>query len=493
MYCKDKKGKQLLKRMGKYQNMETQVRLVITIVPVVLLLIVIFFMLISNAIIRLSEDRLALESKNGAQDIAAWAQQTISELDIYKTIIEQLSDLGDDEVLAFMETSADTHPAYPYGLYLGDDNGVYLDASGWVPGEDFVVTERNWYIEGLKHEEFTFGEPYIDAMTGDVCVSVTAKLDYAPSERVLAADVYMDYASKLVNEVVAGNIEEAFFSTKESRIIVVDSNADMVGCCLKDENGPEIYRDINQILDEGNLGQSVVEVKNEIYYINVNEIENTDWYFVTCISEKEMLKNFRKLELIMLLVALIAALILVVAISRIVREISEIRSRAETDFLTKLLNRNGFKKTVLHAVQERPNQGVLLMLDMDNFKLINDNLGHPAGDIVLRQFAVLLEEYYNRNKDIVARIGGDEFAVFVGRAITEEEVRKMLEKFILLVHENFDKDYSKYELSVSIGASFVEENAYEALYQRADEALYKAKGQGKNSYYIWKNVESGNG
>ncbi|RAZ93706.1 GGDEF domain-containing protein, partial [Klebsiella oxytoca] len=59
-------------------------------------------------------------------------------------------------------------------------------------------------------------------------------------------------------------------------------------------------------------------------------------------------------------------------------------------------------------------------------KLVNDQLGHPVGDQVLREFASILENYFNRNKDITGRLGGDEFAVFVGRDIAIKETEGML-------------------------------------------------------------------
>ena len=103
----------------------------------------------------------------------------------------------------------------------------------------------------------------------------------------------------------------------------------------------------------------------------------------------------------------------------------------------------------------------------------------------MRKFSSILENYFNRNKDIVGRLGGDEFAVFVGRDISTRETEGMLKKFISIVHQNFDSEYPDQKLSVSIGIGLAAKNdTYELLYQNADKALYEAKWNGKDRFQI---------
>lgn len=163
-----------------------------------------------------------------------------------------------------------------------------------------------------------------------------------------------------------------------------------------------------------------------------------------------------------------------------------IKNKARTDLLTGLFNRSGFREKVKELLDSNPRQGVMMIIDMDNFKLINDHLGHPEGDIVLKSFSAVLERYFNRNKDICARIGGDEFAVFVGRDIDRDETGAMLKKFITIFHNAFDEKYPRQKLSISIGAAFVGDSAYEyePLYKRADNLLYEVKRNGKNGFEI---------
>lgn len=469
---------------AKRRYIWANIKLVCTIVPIVLIMIIIYFMLVRQEILTLSKEKLALESQYYAEEITAWADSVLNEVTIYKDMIERLG-LENEAVYELMYTSVDSHEAYPYGLYMGDDTGNYFDASGWIPDDDFVATERDWYQEGLKHSRPAFGEPYLDAMTGGTCVSVTSLLSTSPEVTVLSTDVYLDYASQLADEVTNDKIEHAFFVTRDSRLIVADSDASLTGTVLSAENESILYQNVSRLLDAEKTGQAVILGDESLYFVNINTIPNTGWYFVTCMNRNEVLKGLWRIEFPMLLIAIIASALLFFLTSLFSREMSSIRTKARMDPLTKLFNREGFEELVRMSLAERPDQGILMIMDMDNFKLINDQLGHPAGDQVLREFAFILENYFNRNKDIVGRLGGDEFAVFVGRDISITETDGMLKKFISIIHQNFDSKYPDQKLSVSIGISpAAKSNTYELLYQNADKALYESKGNGKDQFQV---------
>lgn len=460
------------------------IKLVCTIIPIVLLMIITYFMLVRKEILTLSREKLTLESQYYAEEITSWADSILQEVTIFKDMVEKLG-LEGEEAFALLETSVGTHDSYPYGLYMGDDLGNYFDASGWEPEEDFVVSERDWYQEGLEHEQFAFGEPYVDAMTGGTCVSVTSRLNTGPGVTVLSADVYLDYASQLAQEITSDKIEHAFFVTRDSRLILASSDTEQIGTVLSAENESMLYQNVSRLLDTGKTGPCDILGDESVYFINISTIENTDWYFVTCLNRNEVLKGLWRIEFPMLIIAVIASLLLFFLTSLFSREMSSIRMKARMDPLTALFNRASFEEHVRMSLSERPGKGVLLIMDMDNFKLVNDQLGHPVGDQVLREFAAVLENYYNRNKDVVCRLGGDEFAVFVGRDIAIKETEGMLKKFLSIVHQNFDDKYPDQKLSVSVGVGLAANNeTYEQLYQNADKALYEAKWNGKDQFQI---------
>lgn len=157
---------------------------------------------------------------------------------------------------------------------------------------------------------------------------------------------------------------------------------------------------------------------------------------------------------------------------------------ATYDFLTELINRRYFEEIVnreISRIKRYGQKSCLLILDIDNFKSINDRFGHPAGDIVLKRFARLLKSLL-RETDVIARIGGEEFAILLIN-VNEEVGREVAEKIRQrITEENFILDGQGISITVSIGISLLDSrmNSYEESYVQADRALYNAKSLGKN-------------
>ena len=163
----------------------------------------------------------------------------------------------------------------------------------------------------------------------------------------------------------------------------------------------------------------------------------------------------------------------------------KIKEQAETDPLTGLINRNGFEKRVQMHLVEKPQQGMLLIFDLDHFKAVNDAQGHPEGDRVLRVFANALQAFFGKD-DIVGRIGGDEFVVFMDENVSLQTIESKMQAFLTQFFSHLKEYHEKYGLSASVGIAYVDHTItdYESLYRCADVALYIAKDNGKNSFYV---------
>jgi diguanylate cyclase (GGDEF)-like protein len=160
------------------------------------------------------------------------------------------------------------------------------------------------------------------------------------------------------------------------------------------------------------------------------------------------------------------------------RVVHELRQTATTDPLTGLKNRRGFEAEMVRVGTER---GALIYADLDRFKQLNDALGHPAGDAALVHFANIIREHI-RNSDTAARIGGEEFAVWLpeasaatGREIADR-IRLALGDRMWLWQE------SQWPLAASFGVAACPETSKsrQNLPAQADAALYKAKNAGRN-------------
>ena len=166
---------------------------------------------------------------------------------------------------------------------------------------------------------------------------------------------------------------------------------------------------------------------------------------------------------------------------------SKIKRESETDKLTGLLNRLGLENRVKSIFDNDNKNEVLIIFDLDNFKLVNDELGHPVGDEVLKVFSRCLENCF-RKDDIIARIGGDEFVVFIKNNIEVNNLSNKLNYLLNNIRQELGFYYKKYRLSTSIGVAYRTDkiNTYDDLYKEADKALYKAKKLGKNRFCIMK-------
>lgn len=169
------------------------------------------------------------------------------------------------------------------------------------------------------------------------------------------------------------------------------------------------------------------------------------------------------------------------------QEEQKIKDAAELDLMTKVFNRETAMDYIEQILQEEYDRGhSLYMLDVDNFKRLNDTLGHQAGDEFLICLANRLKNTV-RESDIIGRIGGDEFFVFL-RNVSEPDMVKIKAQQLLSVISEVAKDYLQVAVSGSIGIGRYPENGsdLDSLYGKADEALYVAKHAGKNCYRIAK-------
>lgn len=292
-------------------------KLILIVVPVVIVIIIAFFVLARDMVLKISKEQMLAQSQTFAGKIGGWTGQIFGELQVYKDAIEEGGFKNDTEILSYMETSVEKNEAYPVGLYMGDDSGVYLDGSGWVPGDDWVLVERDWYVDGKDNTEFAFGEPYYDSMTGDVCVSASVRMDYPAAVRVLATDVYLDYVVSLINDIASQQEVGAFLVTGNTQTIIAHPETEMLATTLDTEGYDSLYANIAQAIKEKQDGIISVKGDGAKYYATLNPVEHTDWYLVTYITEREMLSDLHWMEMYMVFIALAATIVLLVGILRV--------------------------------------------------------------------------------------------------------------------------------------------------------------------------------
>lgn len=162
-----------------------------------------------------------------------------------------------------------------------------------------------------------------------------------------------------------------------------------------------------------------------------------------------------------------------------------LKQQTKIDLLTSLYNRKATEELIQNQINL--GMGVLFLLDIDNFKLLNDTLGHDVGDDYLKKFGQKLRTIFREN-DILGRIGGDEFLVCVTDSLTYDMACQKAEAMIKIAQKQFVCNQgNEYCVTVSIGISFIDSSLnFETIYKNTDLAMYEAKKSGKNSYVFFR-------
>ena len=331
---KNKKGSILTKLLG-------------TIIPltVVVILVVIYISIssLSAAMKESAYQNLQAETKANVNEISAWTEEIISTLNTIQFTLETVPFESVEEELAYFEATSGKYDSFPSGLYAGDASGLYLDGSGWVPGDDYVVTERGWYKEGLSHATVTFGEPYVDAESGQFVVSATALLNRKDRNKmVLSADVYLDSVSEMVSQIEIMDSETGYS-------FLVDTSCDTILAHRDKEWNAQVISASSENTLMAGVAERISNPDGQVhtlmdngqeYYTLVMPVENTTWVLVSCISVDEVMADVNSQTMILSIIAIVSIIVLAIIITMIIRNIikpvkvltDDISKIAEGDF-----------------------------------------------------------------------------------------------------------------------------------------------------------------
>ena len=380
---------------------------------------------------------------------------------------------------------------YVYDIYFTSTGNVMASATGYdnlVEDPEIDYRQRKWYVEASATDDVIYSTAYRDLDSGRLVITLSKRvMRDTRMIGVLAIDVFVDSLTEFfVNESTLEN----------SYAFLVDSD---MGVIIHPDKESFYYEETPLRLDDAGLSDypKIVEaIKNDRQgmvisdYDGVNraiyfqEINTSGWYVVNAIDNSLITAGTTNLRNKLLGVA---ALIILISIAidifvrlrqfkRSRRAFDEVSDKAYMDSLTMLFNRRAYEED-----SERLEAGkgmgdlVLVSLDVNGLKNCNDNLGHAAGDELLKGAAQCMKNAFNKNSKIY-RNGGDEFSVIIHGSL--EDAHMMLSRFDAEL-ENWEGERVK-NLAVSYGfvaavehpeLSFVE---IEAL---ADELMYASKAE----------------
>ncbi len=381
------------------------------------------------------------------------------------------------------------------GLY-GWFNGAYLDGAGWVPDEDYVATERPWYIQTLHSgKEITCVEPYVDMLTGTMMMTVAMLLHDGQS--VLAMDVTLDPVQSIIEQVSSSTEGGQAFLLDDFGVVVAHSNQREIGKNYLEAPDSPGGLVAQRLLYDGEM-QFEIETPRGEYEVYIDALEG-GWYSVSLINADVWHRSLHRavmgfsVILLFLIVCIIGVFLHLTAKNAALMELhrrfdqeerrgERLRELSETDRMTGLNDRvSGERKVCELLAADR--RGMFLELDIDKFKAVNDTCGHQAGDCVIVAVAEALRSTFSSD-DVAMRLGGDEFGVFAVGIVSQEMGRAIVRRLFNRL-ENLDIPALRGEkLSVSVGAALCPEEkalSFHELYAIADGAMYESKSSPGNS------------
>lgn len=284
-------------------------------------------------------------------------------------------------------------------------------------------------------------------------------------------------------------------------IRLVNHNFDIIYSSVGDEVGKTLPDDIMNRID----GQNSATLMDNRYLITINSCEE-EWFVICSIPTKIILSEKNEMRYYIYMAAFIAALLsllLSIQLSFRVTEpvrnvVSQLDTKAHIDQLTGILNKISFQEftdnRLKNSLSIEPH--ALILIDLDNFKGINDTLGHAYGDEVLAKVGAIMRALFS-SEDFLGRIGGDEFCVLINtvpdnNTSYEDFVSSKCEELCTAFRNNYTGKDGKYKVSASIGVSLFSKHGttFSELYTASDKALYKSKQKGKDTYTFFSSEEN---
>jgi diguanylate cyclase (GGDEF)-like protein len=481
------------------------------IVPLGILVVTIFVMLLNfstqskKEATQLVEDRMSNVAKEYSSQIR---------YDFQSARDMQLA-LG-KAMTAMDEDVTEQLPALLSGLTAGDI--FYLAAYCNTAGEAIFSTgaqgdlSKASYFSSLLENDKVFIYTKDDGITGTGAMIIISPVTTYNGDGYLLTFLNPAILNDIVNKTEfdsrtfyllvnsQGQVAGVYGKTNDTTLVQTDSFWDS----LQDAIVGNVSLDtVKKRLVNQNTGSIQVSRNGESRTLFYEPIMADDWYWVmgvnqTYINNQESRAWQNGSDMITRLFIIVFLFLGAIAIINIITKIKanernkELENKADTDLLTELSNKVATERKIKEYLEENPTkQAILFVLDIDNFKKINDTMGHAFGDEVLRTLGHRLRAEF-RVTDIIGRTGGDEFMILLKDIPDTNTVKREGEKVERFFRSFEAGGYVKYAATASIGAAIFPTDAkeFEALYKAADRALYLAKKRGKNQLAFYKETET---
>lgn len=361
------------------------------------------------------------------------------------------------------------------------------------------VAHREYFQEALKGKR-VLSDPLESAIAGETRVILAVPIYNQQKEiiGVLGGSYDIGNLNKIVFKNIYGGKDSTFIVSKDGRLITYDTafknkkilQAESIYSYFAgyDVLSTDKLQSLREKFTKQKKGYITLNYQNKKSYMAYYPLKINDWimcYSIDADVAQESYTVIISLGYLLFTLFVLGLLVLLYTIFNINKKHQKnLLEYVKKDALTGIKNKETLKTEITNYLAKDKSQhaGALFMIDVDNFKMVNDLNGHVIGDEVLKAFGTLLKESFAID-DIVGRAGGDEFIVFVKEIEDEIQAQKKANEVCQKIREIYIEDF-KGSISCSIGIAFYPKHGitFKTLYNLADQALYQTKNQGRNGY-----------
>ncbi|MBQ9537573.1 MAG: diguanylate cyclase [Desulfovibrionaceae bacterium] len=372
---------------------------------------------------------------------------------------------------------------------------IIVDAKGLVLARGHMAKVGDLLPRTQFLEHALAGEAQVDIIPyNDAGLSVCAIAPIFLDKQLVGAMIFGEALRMhaFVDEVkrVTGLEMSIFTHDKRLSTTIIRDGKRVINTTLEDKRVAEI------VLQNGGIYYGDTHILGRAYKTMYWPLQDNAsnilgmWFIGKEIDEVERAITATAISCLVATIA-IAFLLNVSAVFLFRSLLNPLRMRAYVDKLTGITNRAGFEREIEQLFANQAQHGSLFLIDLDNFKKLNDTLGHPVGDVCLKRSGRILREIF-RESDLVARLGGDEFVVYAPTLEGHTVIKHKLDLLLAGLRKEFTDDSKIVTVTASIGVATTlhQQKTFDELYKVADLALYQAKAAGRNCYKI-RNCQDG--
>lgn len=297
-------------------------KLIFIVIPIIIIsiitLLTITFQAAKKIIVGYGNQTIESISLANANQIETWSQDILSSLNSVQNTLNTV-EFNADSQMDYLASTMNKNDSFPNGVYIGTDKQEVINAFGFVPAADYVVTKRDWYIEGLEHESFNYGATYIDADTKEPIVSASAKIKTINgANRVASVDISLEEISNMVNKMSVLKTGSAFLVDTSTNTIIAHKDASLIAAQIDENNEDILLVEIAKHIKNSNNDAFNVKKNSDTYIVDLEKVENSNWVLASYVPQSEVLSSLNELQFLVIIMAIISILIVMVIVERVI-------------------------------------------------------------------------------------------------------------------------------------------------------------------------------